>query len=156
MTPLNVITLAQAKTYLVMDGINDRDAEITRLIETAISLVEQYTCYRLYEREETFIAVTCHNDLPYYPIAIDSVIKDAIEQDYKETQGYLSLNVRCSIQSIITATVGYSDITLIPPSLIQACYKIITYLFENKDAYEATMPYDVQLLLNQWRRSATV
>jgi hypothetical protein len=156
MTPLNVISLQQAKDYLVID-YPDRDQEITRLIETAIAQVEQYTCYRLYEREETFFAYGYCTNLPYCPIVIDSVKNsDGDTVNYTETANPLAINLLCKPQSIITATVGYSDISDIPPPLIQAAYKLITYLADNKDMYTVQLPVDVQMLLNQWRRSATI
>lgn len=157
MNPFDVISLIQAKSYLVMEGISDRDAEIRGLIETSISLVERYTCYRLYERPETFIATTCHTELNYYPVAIESV-KNSNGDDVKYTSKYapLSLNITVPSQSIITATVGYDDVANIPSPLISAAYKMITYLFENKDAYSVSLPMDVQLLLNQFRRSPSI
>lgn len=157
MTPLDIITLNQAKTYLVMTGNDSRDAEITLLIKACVSLVEQYTCYRLYERTEMFKTYSDYTELPYYPITITSVKNsDDVDVDYKETFSQLSLNIRCKSQSIITATVGYSDVANVPPTLLQACYKALTYFFDNKDVYSLDLPVDIQALLNQWRRSATV
>lgn len=161
MAALDVITLEQAKIYLVMDGINDRDEEITRLIKTAISLIEQYTSYRLFARDETVITTSCKTSIPYFPINSKS-IKLENGGDFAEVpyytfkQGSLDLYVNCPVQSTILLNTGYEEATDIPEPLISAAYKIITYLFENKDAYEATIPYDVQLLLNQYRRSATI
>jgi len=157
MTALDVITLEQAKAELVMTGISDRDAEITRLIQTAIGWVEQYTCYRLYERVETFIAYGCETVLPYYPITIDGVDHDgSAYANYKEKFLPLGLRIICPSQSTITATVGYSDVGEIPAPLIEAAYKLITYLFENKDVYSVQLPVDVQILINQYRRSPTI
>lgn len=51
MTPLNVITLDQAKAFLRVD-FSDDDALITGLITAAVGLVEQKTQYRLYQRLE--------------------------------------------------------------------------------------------------------
>lgn len=158
MTPLDVITLAEAKKELVVDAdYTDRDTEITRLIKTAISWVEQYTCYRLWQRTEVFNAIGCHTDLPYYPITIDSV-KDSDDEDvtYTQKNGALSIVVSCPAQSVINATVGFSDVTDIPQPLVSASYKLITYLFENKDTYSVDLPIDIQLMLNQYRRSATI
>lgn len=155
-TPLDVISLQQAKDHLVID-FNDFDAQITGLISTAISLVEQYTDYRLYQRAETIYATSCKTNITIYPIVIVSVVDkdDAQVMDYRTRNLPLSITLYVPNQSVITANVGYASIADIPHSLVSAAYKIITYLFENKDAYGATIPYDVQLLLNQFRRSAT-
>jgi hypothetical protein len=159
MNALNVITLAQAKTYLDMTGIDGRDAEIETLIKTAVSLVEKYTDYRLYEREETFVTYGCKTEISAYPVTIDSVVdEDDAAVTYTERVYPLSLVLTAPKDSTVTMTVGYAeaDIANIPQNLIQACYKWVTYLFENKDIYEVNMPLDVQLLLNQSRRSATI
>lgn len=157
MDALNVITLDEAKAELVMTGIDDRNTEITRLIKTAVSLVEQYTCYRLYERIESFNAIGCHNNLPYYPIVIDDVKNsDGDDVTYTEKKATLAIVITCPVQSVINAIVGYDDVTDIPQPLVSAAYKIITYLFENKDAYSVDLPIDIQLMLNPYRRSATI
>lgn len=158
MTALNVITLADAKKELVVDATyTDRDAEITRIIQTAVSWVEQYTCYRLYEREETFIAYGWCTDLHYYPIEVTGVEHEGVPYTkYTEKQLPLGLRITCPNQSAITANVGYTSALLIPPPLIAACYKIIVYLFDNKDAYSIGLPIDVQVLVNQYRRSPTI
>jgi len=148
MDALSVISLADAKEYLVVD-FPDKDKEITRHIKSAVAIVEKYTDYRLYQREISYSIGRCGYDEIYdYPILFPS---DTITE-----QRILSSIVRGVPGSIVTATVGYSDTTLIPENLIDACYKIITYLFENKDVYEADLPSDVQLLINQFRRNATI
>lgn len=142
-----------------MTGIDDRDAEIELLIKTAVSMVEKYTCYYLYQRTETFVTYLAKTELPYYPITIDSVVNEDNEAvTYTEKVYPLQLVLTCPKDSTVTMTVGYTeaDLANIPQNLIAACYKWITYLFENKDIYAMDMPLDVQLMLNQFRRSATI
>jgi hypothetical protein len=57
--------------------------------------------------------------------------------------------------SVITLTTGFAveDIAQIPPPLIEAAYKWITYLYENRDSYKADLPTDIQILINQYRRA---
>lgn len=57
--------------------------------------------------------------------------------------------------SVISLQIGFAliDIDQIPPPLIEACYKYITYLYENRDIYQAVIPTDMQLLINQYRRA---
>lgn len=159
MDELDVISLDDAKDHLVVD-LTDiyYDKQITGLIKTAIALVEQYTGYRLYERDETINMLSYCENITTYPITINNVIQNEIEQLYIVRFSSLSINVECQswCNSIINVTVGYSDPTLIPHPLISASYKMITYLFENKDAYSTTLPMDVQLMINQFRRSASI
>lgn len=158
MDELSVISLADAKNHLVVLNDTFYDAQITGIIKTAVGMVEQYTDYRLYQRNVTIPMVNCKQDITLFPITISGVVNGSTAQVYKTLQRTLSIVVECSTwhNSVINASVGYDDITKIPQPLISACYKIITYLFENKDAYEATIPYDVQCMINQLRRSATI
>ena len=54
MSYLDVITLQQAKDYLRVDS-EDSDAEITRMIKSALSLMEKQTNIILYDRNKTYI-----------------------------------------------------------------------------------------------------
>lgn len=175
MDELSVISLDQAKNHLVVLNDNFYDAQITGIIKTAVGMVEQYTDYRLYQRDITIPMVQkytdydyldygtncnayCKQDISLFPINVTSVTNNSEPQAFKIIQRTLSIIVECYTcnNSVINATVGYDDVSKIPYQLIAACYKIITYLFENKDAYEATIPYDVQVMINQLRRSASI
>lgn len=158
MDALDVISLDDAKAYLVMTGISDRDTEITRLIKTAIALVEKYTDHYLYEREITIDLTCSHTNITKYPFELVSVKRDTDDLTYNIYQKVLSINLVCYDwkDGVITANVGYDDVTDIPQPLVSAAYKIITYLFENKDAYTAELPLDIQMMINQYRRSATI
>lgn len=158
MTALDVISLEQAKNHLVVLNDNFYDAQITGIIKTAVGIVEQYTDYRLYQRDITIPLVGCRQEITQFPITISGVVNGTTPQAYKTYQKTLSIIVECYTwcNSVVNATVGYDYAANIPQPLIGACYKIITYLFENKDSYEATIPYDVQCMINQFRRSASI
>lgn len=158
MDELSVISLDQAKNHLVVLNDTFYDAQINGIIKTAVGMVEQYTDYRLYQRDVTIQMVNCKQDISLFPIAITGVLNNSIAQIYETCQRTLSIIVECHTwrNSVINASVGYQSTLEIPHSLIGACYKIITYLFENKDAYSATIPYDVQCMINNFRRSATI
>lgn len=150
MGPLDVISLADAKEHLVVD-FPDNDVSIERNIKTAIALVEQYTCYKLYERSVTYTMPLCgHKEVYDYPLSITA------GQPVKIYDRVLSTIVSAASGYGVTAAVGYSDVADIPSPLIDGAYKIIEYLYENKDIYEANLPLDVQLILNPYRRSATI
>jgi len=152
MTALDVITLEEAKQALVVD-FPDQNDFIMRLIQTSVARVEQYTCYTLYARDVE-ITSNCNreNSLSTFPIEITGVTNDGNEVEYKVRKGALKTYVECAPYSTIAATIGYTDRTEIPAPLIDACYKIITYLYQNRDAYASQLPNDIQLLLNQYRR----
>lgn len=156
MDALDVISLQNAKDWLIVQDSAD-NAAITRLIKSAVAWIEQYTCYRLYPRDETFTTVCYKTELPYYPINSKSVkLADGTTFDATYTTRSLTLLVTCPEQSVISLNTGYDDPTGIPPPLIEGAYKLITYLYENRDAYSTTLPLDIQILVNQFRRSPTI
>lgn len=146
---LGVITLEEAKQALVVD-FPDQNDYIQHLILTAVDRVERYTSHYLYNRNmEIHTVGQSETDIAAYPIEVTGIKSGA---SYTVRRGTLKTYVKTTPYSTIMANVGYSDRNCIPPALIDACYKIITYLYQNRDAYSATLPNDVQLLLNQYRR----
>lgn len=144
---LDVISLQQAKDFLVID-FPDRDAEITRHIKAAIGYIEKYTNHMLYQRPKEYVIDGCSLEIYDYPLEVstnvDRVCAHVLSKTYYAKSG-----------TVLNATVGYSNPDNIPEELVEAAYKLITYLTENKDIYSAGLPWDVQMLVNKWRRSAT-
>lgn len=161
MDALNVLTLEQAKANLRIDAdYTEDDTRITGLIKTAVALVEQYTGYYLYERDLVLQNYYKHClDVNVWPInsvsGVDSsgdVVTVKVEYKCLDTLLFAPAN------TTITINAGYTEAVLgdMPEPFRDACYKIITYLYENRDAYTSTLPYDIQLLLNTYRRSPTI
>lgn len=181
MDALSVITLTQAKNWLIVEDSVD-DADIERLIKTAVAWVETYTCYRFYQRTEVAysfqapgfnpanyfpptgagewngpngIRVTpAYVSVYSYPVTITSV-KDQNAADAYYTTAYnpLKLLIYAPINCVITMQTGYADPASAPAPLLEACYKLITYLYNNRDMYPTSLPTDLQMLLNQYRRA---
>ena len=149
MNALDVISLEDAKKNLVVD-FPDRDDEITRHIKSAVSIIEQYTDVYLYERPVTYTLQGCSLEIYDSPLVWTGTVPEHLHDRA------MSVIVHGKKGDVFTANVGYSDVDDIPQNLVDACYKIITYLFENKDIYSVSLPLDVQMLVNQFRRSATV
>lgn len=149
MDALDVISLADAKEYLRVD-YTDQDGVITRNIKSAISLIEQYTDVYLYERERTYALLGCSLEIYDSPLVWTGISPE------KTKQQAMSVIVYGKSGDTFAANIGYSDKADIPQNLLDACYKLITYLFENRDSYSVSLPLDVQMLVNQYRRSATI
>lgn len=161
MDALDVISLDDAKNELNITWTLDAgDIKIlTRCIKTAVSWIETYTDYFLYERETTLESLACGNKIVTYPVTVTE-IKDkdgnVIPADkYTIKEHPLSLWVYSGCGNTIYLKVGYDEASQsdIPQQLISACMKLITYLYENRDAYTTELPIDIQLLVNQLRRS---
>ena len=54
---------------------------------------------------------------------------------------------------MITANVGYANKADVPSLLVDAAFKLLTYLSENRDLYSVGMPMDVQFMINKMRRN---
>lgn len=147
MTALDVITLEQAKEFLVID-FPDRDEEITRNIKSAISYIERYTNVMTYEREKSYTLTGCSLEIYDAPISLITTVSIV-------KHNVLSITVFGKSGDTILATVGHNNVDDIPEDLISAAYILISYLTENKGLYPAELPWDIQILLNQQRRSAT-
>lgn len=156
---LTVLPLDYVKQEVLSVDLTDtwRDADITRCIKTAVSWVERYTDYALYERTTIINATSCETNIVTYPITVTGVVNSSNVPiiGYKTRNNPLSITLYIPDQSVISATIGYNNPTDIPQNLLSAAEKLIVYLFENKDAYTSTLPIDVQLLINEFRRSPT-
>lgn len=150
-TALDVISLQNAKDFLVID-FPDRDPEIERHIKAAVSFVEKYTCHILYQRPASYQVTgknDCYVEIYEYPITFtDTTIKKVNE--------ILSVKVYVKSGVQVLTTIGYATVDLIPTELVEACYKLIQYLTENKDIYGANLPWDIQMMINKYRRSPTI
>jgi len=153
MTAEDVISIDDAIDWLTAPD----DKHLPRLIRSAVSFVEQYTGYRLYERTETFNCGQIKDGICVYPIAITSVKdSDGNDTEYTVTQGAQKLYICSRYADTVTATVGYTAIPDSESILVDACYKMLTYLYENRDIYPAELPLDIQVFVNQKRRDASI
>lgn len=151
-TPLEVISLQEAKSFLEID-FPDYDKKISDLIKASIQWVENYTGYLLYARDMELYSNGCQMEIIQYPINTVTVENDkGDEVRYKSTRRTLKLLLTAPNESVVKLNIGFEDAEDIPQPLIEACYKLITYLYENRDAYSMGLPTDVQGLINQYRR----
>jgi len=157
-TALNVISLQEAKDLLKVDFADD-DAFITSLIHTAVALVEQRTNHYLYQRAITVDARHSH-EVYAYPFEIVSVTdKDLTALTY--TAHPYSLMTRICLSGyyghyLLRLNVGYAEKADIPAPLLTAVERLMTYLYMHRDIQKAEMPSDVQLMLQPYRRYASI
>lgn len=182
MGPTDVISLASAKGWLNIDYADSiTDTQVTRLINTAVAWVENNTCHLLYQRPEVITVINGNyynpaNAFPpldsagwrfggirhaskgtsvyIYPFTVTSV-QDGSGNDinYQSYLNALKTIFQAPYGSVITLNAGYANSDYIPSALIDACYKLITYLYENRDMYAVSYPTDIQFLINQYRRA---
>lgn len=93
-----------------------------------------------------------------YPFTITSVQDQSnppVDVTYTRVANPLKTLLYAAPNSVITLETGFSaeNIAKIPPPLIEAAYKWLTYLYENRDSYQTSQPTDIQVLINQYRRA---
>ncbi len=137
------ITLQQAKDWLRVD-FDDDDDLIESLIESAEQWVENYTCHVLSPRDIVLNGTGCAQSVYEYPINTSTVVGNtySLFTDFTIPNGQTAV-----------VNVGYTSSALIPKPLITAVKKLVAYSYENRDTYTAELPTDVQVLINQYRRS---
>lgn len=163
------VTLTEAKAQCRVDG-SDSDTLLTDYIETARTLVEQYTGTRLVS--QTVVMRASHfcdlYDLPVAPISAVSGItyldpdgnSQTLSTDVYETvlvglEPLIRLKVnqswpaiRCAADAItVTATAGYSSV---PPTIKHAMLLTIAQWYD--DRASGALPEGVMALLANYRR----
>ena len=154
MAYLDIIPLADAKIYLrIDDTLTEDDAQITRMIKSALSYVENETRHILYARNKDYRLIDGCVRIYDYPFN-SYVTPD--EADYSEVENKtLHTNYTYgSSNGLITLNVGYTDVADIPTELIDIAYEIIDIYYYGKESGKTTA--DLSQLnkdaLNQYKR----
>jgi len=150
MEAIDIITVDQAKNWLSAPDTSD----LKRLIESAINFVEIYTGHSLVEKEKT-VQIPCYGyGLKFFPMKIVSVQNSEDQAvSYKTRQGVFNTYIDAPIGSYVKMTLGYENLEDIPGMLVEVAYKMLTYLYENRDIYTASLPQDFQVMINKYRRN---
>jgi len=185
MGPLDVLSLADAKLFLRVDYMDDDDL-ITGLIIAAVGLVEKETNYRLYQRSETIYTTGKYFYTAFqFPLNGAAVVnQDSSDTNtympkfkYEPlrtiigwangflywnawyeffTNYYYTIHANECVTFILSLDVGYTDTTQIPNDLIVAIKQIISYTYENRDMSKVDMPSNIAMLLQNYKRFATI
>lgn len=162
MSYLTVISLDDAKTYLGVDDTS-RNAEITRMISSALRYVEQHTNHILYSRDRTYI-LSGRNYIKIYEHPITAVVK-GIDKDGAdvtltfETNYDVCLGPTYTIYEGIDSdaiklvlTIGYATAADIPEPIIEAGYMLIEHFFNQKETGNSEIPFACQQLIATYKR----
>lgn len=148
MTALDILPLEDVKAFVNVD-FDDYNAQLTRHINSAVSFIEKYTNVMLYNRNVTYTLNGCSLEIYDAPFVF-------IGTEPNHKQNALSVTVYGTSGDVISASIGYNSLAEVPGELVEACYKVVLYLFENRDIYTAGLPWDLQVLISPYVRSATI
>lgn len=151
MAYIDVITLEDAKTYL---GIDDtaRDAEVTRMINSACSYMEKYTNLILVDKERTYY-FDDSNCVRVYDFPINSVTSpaDAV-RTRRGTYSFYSTSTSTATELVLN--VGYTTPSDVPSEIIEAGLQIIAVWFYSSEKRNDTsiIPMNIKQILDQHKR----
>lgn len=130
MAYIDVITLADAKLYLrVDDTLTEDDAQITRMINAALSYVEKYTNVIVFARDKEYRTTDGCVRVYDYPI------NSEVTADLTAFSKTLYTNYTFSTSNdLIELNVGYVDTADIPQEVIEAAYEIIDIYYYGKES----------------------
>ena len=153
MAYLDVISLAEAKKYLrVDDTLTDDDAQISRMIKSALSTIEKRTNVLVYARSKNYLFQDyC---VRVYDFPINSLTSPT---DAEVENKALHTNYEASKTTDVTLVlnVGYVDPLDVPYELIDCALQYVKYLYyeaETDKANKGMLPLWLQDMINQNKR----
>lgn len=149
MAYIDVITLPDAKVYLrVDDDLTEDDTQIIRMINGALSYIEQYTNIYFYARDKSYNVIDSCVKVYDYPI--NSEVSEYTE---KET---LTLHTNYTTDlDTFTLNIGYTDNDDIPQELLEVAYTMIKSMYYEKESNKSILDsLDTlsMMTLNQYKR----
>lgn len=146
----DVISLQTAKDYLKVDaGQTATDAEITAMINSALSYIEKRTNHIFKTKEKVYYkdcALVQQVKVYDYPIQTPD---PAIDIEYRQLYAIVP-----TVDNVVTLTLGYEDVDEIPPELIDSALQLINFWFYNSETKNAmnTVPDFVAINIDVNRR----
>lgn len=142
MAYIDVISLADAKEYLrIDDSLTDDDTQITRMIASALSYIENWTNHIMFARDKNYLIVNGCKKVYDYPI--NSVVTPL---DVVSEAKTLYTNYEHTSETELTLNVGYTDPDDIPSELIDVAYEIIDLFYYGNDVKKDLSPLSVDVL----------
>ena len=151
MAYIDVITLQEAKNYLrVDDDLTEDDAQITRMINAALSFVEQWTQHYMFARGRSFRLI--NGCVRVYDYPINSI---TLPTDVKLEEKTLYTNFTHPKDKLLNLNVGYVLPADVPDQLLEVAYEIIDLLYyaeKGGESIEKRLSSMSIMTLNQYKR----
>jgi hypothetical protein len=152
MAYIDVLPLADAKTYLRLDdSLADDDAQITRMIKSALSYIEKQTNIYVYARNKTYF-LDDDNFVRVYDFPINSVVT----ADYdRRDRAMFSNFILTGEDTSLVLNIGYANPADVPSDLIDIALQYIKYLYyeaETNENNKGMMPIWLDQMLYSHKR----
>jgi hypothetical protein len=152
MAYLDIITLANAKTYLrIDDTLTDDDAQISRMVKASLSQIERITNHILFARSKSYVIEDSKVNVYDYPINSTTTptnatsIEKSIYTSYKTESTDLSL----------VLNVGYADVSSVPDDLVEVAYEMIDLMYyspETGKSIKGNLSELSKMILSNYKR----
>ena len=153
MAYIDVLTLAQAKTFLrIDDTLSDDDAQITQMIKSALSTIERRTNVLVYARSKSYLFQDYEVRVYDFPINSLTSPSNAVLIE-KELHSIYTTNNTANLKLVLN--VGYANPLDVPSELIDAALQLVKYMYyeaETNTASKGNIPYWIQEMINQHKR----
>jgi hypothetical protein len=127
MAYIDIITLAEAKTYLrIDDTLTEDDAQITRMIKASLSQIERTTNYILFARAKSYVVENCAVNVYDFPI---NSLTTPTTATSVEKSIYTTYTTVVATDLKVTLNVGYVDPLDVPSDLIEVAYEMIDLMY---------------------------
>jgi hypothetical protein len=127
MAYLDIITLADAKTYLrIDDTLTEDDAQITRMIKASLSQIERATNYILFARSKDYVVENCSVNVYDYPI---NSLTTPTTATSVEKSIYTTYSTIVVTDLKVTLNVGYVNPLDVPSDLIEVAFEMIDLMY---------------------------
>jgi hypothetical protein len=153
MAYIDVLTLAQAKTFLrIDDTLSDDDAQITQMIKSSLSTIERRTNVLVYARSKSYLFQDYEVRVYDFPINSLTSPSDAVLVE-KELHSIYTTNNTANLKLVLN--VGYTNPLDVPSELIDAALQLVKYMYyeaETNTAAKGNIPYWIQEMIDQHKR----
>lgn len=123
----DIITLAEAKTYLrIDDTLTEDDAQITRMIKASLSQIERATNYILFSRAKSYVVEDLSARVYDYPI---NSLTTPTTATSLEKSIYTTYTTLLKTELKVTLNVGYTTPSDVPSDLVEVAYEMIDLMY---------------------------
>tara|TARA_R110000851_G_scaffold72395_1_gene160411 strand:- start:204 stop:674 length:471 start_codon:yes stop_codon:yes gene_type:complete len=153
MAYLDIITLAEAKTYLrIDDTLTEDDAQITRMIKASLSQVERATNYILFARAKSYVVENLSVNVYDFPI---NSLTTPTTATSVEKSIYTTYSTIVATDLKVVLNVGYVTPSDVPSDLVEVAFEMIDLMYyspETGKSIKSNLSELSKMVLSNYKR----